>query len=264
MGAKTAMIAAGMSGVVVVLSLASCFVSAHLLHFRGPLGIFHHRDLHIYYAWMHDGDEMRSLQHVVSEYCSVVKEVMYGGKVCDGLNAAFPLGMCLLAAVAMNALFVQSAAAFLLWDYATRKPARSTRKTATGLLIAGLIVLVLGLFAYIMLVTLPLDSDDSPVRMAFINESAASGFGYCLFILILVAVIQGVQLVVVATGTSSDEQYVEEIKADKECQRDYGSYTQAAGSTGYGGADVGGGALQVTDITIRPVEPSTQWGASAW
>jgi len=201
---------------------------------------------------------MRSLQHAVSEYCSIVKEVIYGGKVCDGLNAAFPLGMCLLVVVALNALFVQTTAAFLLWDYGTRKPARSTRKTATGLLIAGLIFLVLALFAYIMFVTLPLDSGDSPVRMAFINEPAATGFGYCLFILILVAIIQRVQLVVVATARSGDEYYVDEIKADKEYQRDYGTYGHAAGSAGYGGAGAGGGVSQVTDITIRPVEPSTQ------
>lgn len=257
MGAKTAMIAAAMSGVVIVLSMASCFVSAHLLHFRGPLGIRHYKDLNIYYAWMHDGREFRSLQSAVGKYCSIFKEVQYGGKVCDGLNAALPLGMCLLLAVSVNALFLQTIAACLLWDYATRKPARQTRRTASLLLMTGLIVLILALFAYIMFVTLPLDSTDSVLRIAFINESAATGIGYCLFILILVSVVQGVQLVVVATARSSDEYIVDAIKADKEYRREYGACGQAGN---YGG----GGVMQVTDITVRPIQQPSPWGAPAW
>jgi len=260
MGAKTAMIAVLMAGVVMLLSLLSCFLSAHLLHFRGPLGIRHHRDLNIYYAWMYDGDRVQSLQSAAAGYCSILKEVVYGGKVCDGLNAAFPLGMCLLVAVAVNALFLQTTAAFLLYDYAARKPAKSTRTIATGLLAGGLITLVLALLVYIMFVTVPLDSDESLLRAAFISESPATGFGYCLFVLIIVAIIQGVQLVVIATARSSDEHYVDEIRADKEYQRQYGAVGGAAGA--WGG---GGGVMQVTDITVQPVQQHPpQWGAPAW
>lgn len=167
--------------------------------------------------WCSSASGSEDLQHVMQRWCAPgIHEVM--PDACEGLSAAYMLGLCIVLFVVTN-LLLQGVACFMTYHYVTEVPKKKYREVSFTLLAIGSVPLSLTLLLYGGLVLLRLEyaQPRGLMSLAF-TPSRGTGISDGYVLLWFSQVIQWAVLILYANGATVAEDMFEEAKAQQQLE----------------------------------------------
>mmetsp|Transcript_15977 Transcript_15977/g.46245 ORF Transcript_15977/g.46245 Transcript_15977/m.46245 type:complete len:323 (+) Transcript_15977:95-1063(+) len=211
--------------------------------------------------------EIRDLQSIADKACAPAVQWLWPS-FCEGMSNAYVAGWFLLIVLVSNSVIAQGFVAYILHDYATRRPKKELRKLATALIGVGALVMFVVVLGYAFVVSVSFDDARNGTLQSFAVPrfllSTSQGFGFDWgFVFLMAAIcVQLAQLICCKWIKTAEE---EEVELAKEKARanlmGYGTISDQEQPPSYSGGL--GTSWQVPQSVSSPVIMTPPCGAGA-